>query len=70
MSEKTNIERARSVRGSFRREYEAEDRGIAVAVVGSAAGDEQYSLRVCVPAGIRVSLPASYQGLKVEVVNL
>jgi hypothetical protein len=69
MSEKTNIERARSVRGSFRREYEAEDRGIAVAVVGSASGGE-YSLRASVPAGIRVNLPASYRGLKVEVVNL
>lgn len=69
MSEKTNIERARSVRGSFRREYEAEDRGLAVAVVGSAEGGE-FSLRVCVPAGIRVSLPGSYRGLKVEVVNL
>lgn len=65
MSEKTSIQQARAIRGSFNREYECEDKGIFVtAVLGE---DRQYCLRVSVPAGQRVNLPSRYQGLKVEI---
>lgn len=67
MSEKTTIEKARSARGHFRREYEAEDRGLLVSLAGDGQGG--YVLRVTVPAGVSVRLPQHYQGLKVEVTS-